>query len=462
MTGQFSRKAVLRQVSSNRAETSSPFYVLSPTSEILIGRDPRCQIVLDSLTYGGVSRQHAKVCLASDQKTDQPISWQACDLGSANGTYVNGQRLQGCRALQEGDRITLGQNGAQFIFEYQTASDPAAFPPIPQPVSPAAYSATTRPEQPVGNSAADGVTLSQLFPIVSTGRDLTRKAYLIPGIIIVCAVVLMFASIGNTILFNLLLALLLAGGAYYFIYQLCGKHKPWWLLVGSAILTMLVLLSPVLNIFIFVFRGILPGNVPENIETVGFPVLLIKMFFGAGLMEELLKAIPIFVAFAWGGRLRSPQRERIGVWEPLDGILLGAASAAGFTILETLGQYVPGIVSQVSIQAGAQAAEVYGIQLLIPRILGSVAGHMAYSGYFGYFIGLSILKPSKRWQILGVGYLTASALHALWNATGVLNLLILTLVGVLSYAFLAAAILKARILSPTRSQNFATRFSRLP
>jgi RsiW-degrading membrane proteinase PrsW (M82 family) len=34
----------------------------------------------------------------------------------------------------------------------------------------------------------------------------------------------------------------------------------------------------------------------------------------------------------------------------------------------------------------------------------------------------------------------------------------LVVVGVLSYAFLMAAILKARALSPTRSQNFATRF----
>jgi RsiW-degrading membrane proteinase PrsW (M82 family) len=83
---------------------------------------------------------------------------------------------------------------------------------------------------------------------------------------------------------------------------------------------------------------------------------------------------------------------------------------------------------------------------------------MAYSGYFGYFIGLSVLKPKQRWQILGIGYVCASTLHALWNAAGYVSPLLLAVVGVLSYAFLAAAILKARALSPTRSQNFATRF----
>jgi RsiW-degrading membrane proteinase PrsW (M82 family) len=180
------------------------------------------------------------------------------------------------------------------------------------------------------------------------------------------------------------------------------------------------------------------------------------MFFGAGLMEELLKAVPIFL-FMWLGRTRkSPRRERVGVWEPLDGILLGAASAVGFTLLETLGQYVPNLVQQVTQEAGQGAGELIGLQLLIPRILGSVAGHMAYSGYLGYFIGLSVLKPKRRWRILGVGYLTASVLHALWNSVGGFGNIIQALVGVMSYAFLMAAILQARKLSPNRSENFAT------
>jgi RsiW-degrading membrane proteinase PrsW (M82 family) len=192
-------------------------------------------------------------------------------------------------------------------------------------------------------------------------------------------------------------------------------------------------------------------------EVVSAASLFVRMFFGAGLMEELLKALPVLGAYFLGMLFSSPWRERIGVWEPLDGILLGAASAVGFTLLETLGQYVPEIMNNVTLQAGE--GQLLGLQLLIPRILGSVVGHMAYSGYLGYFIGLSILKPSKRWRILSVGYLCAATLHALWNATGYVSPLLLAVVGVLSYAFLASAILKARALSPTRSQNFATRFS---
>jgi RsiW-degrading membrane proteinase PrsW (M82 family) len=268
----------------------------------------------------------------------------------------------------------------------------------------------------------------------------------------------MFAAVGVPVVFNMVLAAYLAGAAYYFVYQLCGKHKPWWVLLGSALTTVLILVSPLLMVFIVVFRTILPGSLRPG-EAANFPILLLRMFFGAGLMEEMIKALPVLLVYLVGRLLRrSPWRERVGVWEPLDGILLGAASAVGFMLLETLGQYVPEIINNVRLQAGEGAGQLLGLQLLIPRVLGSVAGHMAYSGYFGYFIGLSVLKPKKSWQILLIGYLSAASLHALWNATGFFSGLILAVVGVLSYAFLTAAILKARALSPTRSQNFATRF----
>ncbi|PSB28050.1 PrsW family glutamic-type intramembrane protease [Stenomitos frigidus] len=466
MTGTDRYTTFLRLLPSGDNVGEQPLYPLSMTETVILGRDPHCQVVLDPLVYRAVSRRHAEVKpVLGFESPEGTRFWQVGDLSSANGTLLNGERLREYRVLQPGDRITLGQNGPEFIFECQSRVIPAPPPPsanvnLPSvtrrkpPSVPDRLAATSPPRR---RPEPDAISLTQLFPILSTGRQLTHKAYLLPGGITVAFVVLMFVAVGNPLAFNMLLAAYLAGAAYYFVYELCGKHKPWWILSGAAVFTLLLLLSPVLKLFVFVFRQVLPGDLPTGDAPVALPILLVKMFFGAGLMEELLKAIPVFAAYWLGTQLRSPNRERIGVWEPLDGILLGSASAVGFTLLETLAQYLPEVY-KATLSSGEGAAQLASLQLLIPRVLGSVAGHMAYSGYLGYFIGLSVLRSRRRWLILGIGYFTASGLHALWNTVGSISPVFLALVGLLSYAFLAAAILKARELSPTRSQNFATRF----
>ncbi|MDF5727027.1 MAG: PrsW family glutamic-type intramembrane protease [Rhizonema sp. PD38] len=446
--------AFLRLSSSNG---ESP-YSLPTTGEVVIGREPSCQIVLNPDTYKMVSRRHATVC--SSQTLDGRISFLLCDLNSANGTYLNGLRLNGCQELHTGDHMTFGNNGPEFIFEYQVSSSSTMMEQTAVNSNPTPASAVNK----VLHNSDDNASWSQMLPIISHPRDFTRKTYLLPGIITVVFVVLLFFVQG--LLYQLLLGAYLATAAFYFIYQLCGKPKPWWVLTAAAIITPVLLSSPVLTVFIFVFRDILPGNIPNNISSISFPELFVRFFFGAGLLEELLKALPIIGFYFIGRKISSPKRERIGVCEPLDGILLGAASAVGFTLFETLGQYVPGtIAAHIAQHMGEEAGLLAGLQLLIPRILGEVAGHMAWSGWFGYCIGLSVLRPRQAWRILTLGYFSAALLHSLWDSSvglassmGILVLGLLMLIGGLSYALLAAAIVKARALSPTRSQNFATRF----
>lgn len=451
MTGEPLTIASLRQLPSGAfSEQKQPTYPLSTEQVIEIGRDPRCQVVLDPTIHGSVSRRHAEIRPTATTENGRP-TWWVCDLDSSNGTYLNGKRLRGCRVLKAGDRVSLGQNGPMFAFDYCLATSPP----------PSAASQTVKGiKLPLIPQAPGNVTFTQLFPIASAGLDLRQKAYLAPGIITVGFVVGLFAAVGNAVLFNLLLATYIALAAYYFVYRLCGKHKPWWVLLMVALSTVLLLRSPVLPFFIVLFRQVLPGQVPETGEPMNFLVLLIRMFFGAGLMEELLKALPLLGFYLLGRLLPTPWKERIGISEPLDGILLGTASAVGFTLLETLGQYVPDMIQNTTLQLGDGPRQLMGLQLLIPRLLGSISGHMAYSGYLGYFIGLSVLNPRQSVVILGTGYLSAASLHALWNAIGSVSPFVLALVGILSYAFLGAAILKARALSPTRSQNFATHVRR--
>ena len=435
-------------------------YPLVPGRSAAIGRDLDCEISVDPLVFGAVSRRHAEIRPVTTLGME--ARWWVCDLNSSNGTFVNGQRLVGCQVLQNGDRIVLGQNGPEYRFD-QVLQDPSADKELtPLVNSSFNHSVPSRSNRKIEENYADvtnaedldRVTLTQLLPIFSTGLDIRRKAYILPALVTIVVVVSLFFAVGNQQLFNGILAAYLGLAAYYRVYQLCGKVKAWWMILLVGLSTVGLILSPIFLVFVKVFRSILPGQIVPG------DVSLINMFFGAGLMEELLKAVPLLV-LALIGLGRSPRwRDRYGIREPLDGILFGTASAMGFTLLETMGQYVPAIIQNTTLQVGADASEAQGLQILIARLLGSVAGHMAYSGYFGYAIGLAVLKPKGAALTLFVGYLTAAILHTMWNSVGGIPLVgpfALATIGLLSYALLGAAILKARSLSPSREKNFATR-----
>jgi hypothetical protein len=65
---------------------------------LLLGRGTACQLVLDDPL---VSRKHAQIQVDERQAVLE-------DLGSVNGVYVNGDRVEGSRVLADGDRIVIG------------------------------------------------------------------------------------------------------------------------------------------------------------------------------------------------------------------------------------------------------------------------------------------------------------------------------------------------------------------
>jgi len=69
-----------------------------------IGRLPECDVVIAD---PGASRRHAEV-------RNQDGTWLLTDLGSTNGTLVNGMMVAS-HVLREGDRITIGNS----VFEFR-------------------------------------------------------------------------------------------------------------------------------------------------------------------------------------------------------------------------------------------------------------------------------------------------------------------------------------------------------
>jgi hypothetical protein len=66
-------------------------------ADLIIGRDETCDLVVAERQ---VSRQHARIRHEGGRHLLE-------DLGSKNGTFVNGQELEGPYALQDGDEIQI-------------------------------------------------------------------------------------------------------------------------------------------------------------------------------------------------------------------------------------------------------------------------------------------------------------------------------------------------------------------
>jgi pSer/pThr/pTyr-binding forkhead associated (FHA) protein len=88
-------------------------FTLADDSAVVLGSEPSCDIPL--ICYANVERRHASVRALKSLAGE----WAIYDLNSSNGTYINGELLGGGQVLRDGDHISLGENGPEFIFEYK-------------------------------------------------------------------------------------------------------------------------------------------------------------------------------------------------------------------------------------------------------------------------------------------------------------------------------------------------------
>jgi RsiW-degrading membrane proteinase PrsW (M82 family) len=348
-------------------------------------------------------------------------------------------------------------------------------------------------------------TRSQLIPVITKWEEIGKKAQLGPIIFCIAAYfILEFFGSTKPIVFKMAdatgqlasprywiytswflieLAFLLTAVSFYFIYRIVGKSKSWWILLAAfSFSAYFIWLMTTENDFGWLYDFFHLHLAGENGESERS---FVQWVVGTGFFEEFVKAIPVFILVLLSRFMSPSLRAKIGVEEPLDGILIGCAAAGGFAIAETLLQYLSHALVNGWIETGANVVQNFyfkdpqlnaiirshpqnpdillavgrnvadttiGVPRLIVRSIDQAFGHMAYSGYFGYFIGLSVLRPAQRWKILAIGLVSAAIPHALWDwILGFDKAPLTAAVAVFSYAVLAAAILKAREISPNRS-----------
>lgn len=158
-----------------------------------LGRSPQCELSIPGGTDSVVSWEHASLEVAAGLVV-------VSDLGSTNGTFVNGQRLEPNRrvSVAAGDRIRFGMKGPEFLVESidlapppapaQLYPPPAPPPPLPPP-PPFERHEEPRPRPTIQARRTSGPTNTQLHRAVDQLHGQGRAIIVVAVVgVVVCLV----------------------------------------------------------------------------------------------------------------------------------------------------------------------------------------------------------------------------------------------------------------------------------
>jgi pSer/pThr/pTyr-binding forkhead associated (FHA) protein len=134
-------------------------FPLRPNREIIVGRSSDLDMVL---VEDMVSRKHAKITT-----DDHAVSIQ--DLGSTNGTFVNGEKIRAVR-LKEGDRILVGTSIIKLVTANNEAPVLSSSMSENEARSRLQVTANRRPEPKMMQGNIEEIPLPDLLQLLSTSR----------------------------------------------------------------------------------------------------------------------------------------------------------------------------------------------------------------------------------------------------------------------------------------------------
>jgi S1-C subfamily serine protease len=143
-------------------------------SVISIGRHPLNDLRFDAERDPDASSRHAEIRILGEKASVH-------DLGSTNGTFVNGQRIEGERALFDGDLIAFGREGPQVEFHAAAAAPP------PTATGPANWTAS-RKSGAIAGTAPRRDTVARIADAVQEQTGTLRKMVMGLGALVVVGV----------------------------------------------------------------------------------------------------------------------------------------------------------------------------------------------------------------------------------------------------------------------------------
>lgn len=190
-------RIIIRHLGGSKVNQVEQFPVDS-FSELTIGREPGATILFDALRDDAVSRKHAVIKV----EPGDPPHFKLSDLGSSNGTLLNGERISGETELLPTDTIELGAGGPKFVFDVEprpsnlvartrvinTGGSPATRVIDAAGTAPRTTAAAAMPTEPVTRSSIGRNTVMRM---ISEQHQTTNRIvmYALAGVLVVIGLV---------------------------------------------------------------------------------------------------------------------------------------------------------------------------------------------------------------------------------------------------------------------------------
>ena len=245
--------------------------VVDSNDTITFGRDKKCDIVLSDSGSSSISRNHAT--LINGTITDT----------STNGTYVDGKKIHNSSVKLNGnEEIKFSSKGDTIqinLNEFRGQSNDSDISEVP--------------------------SFTKIVPVSKAGfiKELSSQPFFIPGLVTVIVGILLFGilngaeqtrNIAYLYMYELLLGAYFGTITIFFIQGVSNLKVPFWIPLSSALFIALMFFIDVpFYLLSIIFR---PDAITSLLDSNNFLERFIAHFVGAGLMEELYKSIPVWIA----------------------------------------------------------------------------------------------------------------------------------------------------------------------
>jgi RsiW-degrading membrane proteinase PrsW (M82 family) len=152
---------------------------------------------------------------------------------------------------------------------------------------------------------------------------------------------------------------------------------------------------------LLIIQRVPPFNTLYRAINGGLIPRMLGFVFGVGVLEEICKALPVYVLLLRPGKLNDPHTSAF--YGAMSGLGFAIAEGAAYSLLYALGLFT----GHLGISSYVAASTIRFVSLPL--------FHAMLAGIVGYFMGLAAINPSRQGALLFIGIAISATIHGFYN-----------------------------------------------